>query len=191
MKTTGVDTKFRLKAIDSVKYTEKMRMTTMSDLPDVDYKFASLDFIKKNTTDYVRMILDRVPIVGEHRNILVDSKVHYLKKGQTPALPHWHFDCVGDPRDEALEENHHLFITEGCSTNFLKEEVEIDLPFGFSHSIFNGLVGQKIEPYRIYSYRRHLHQATPAEKDCVRLLIRVTESNLIKPNNKKFKVTYR
>lgn len=183
------DTKIILKSIKSVDISDKI--DTKIIFPEESYKFASMKFVMANSNETVRSILSQIPVAGNHKNVLVDVKVHDLEVGVTPALPHWHFDCVKDPRDESLEEVHHLFITEGCSTEFLGEDTEFDLPYGFNHSIFNHLNGVKIKPYKVYTYGRHLHRATKAVKKCKRLLIRVTESNLIKPNNRKFEVTYR
>jgi hypothetical protein len=159
-------------------------------------KYADIDFAINNTNQYVKDIIKSAPIEGNHKYIVVDVKTHILKEGQIPALPFWHFDCVCDPRDNSREEVHHIFITDGCNTEFLKHEAILDLEDAFNPVSFNKkyqdiLIGEEIEPYCIYTYRRHLHRATKAKKNCKRLLIRVSETDNIRPQNLFFKETYR
>jgi len=203
--------KYRFKAIDSVKKGVLLKEPRLTDLPAESYKFASLKYVRNNVrNDYVQYVLDSIPIRGNHKSILVDIKTHHLKAGQIPALPHWHFDCVKNPlydscsanRDKmsrflsrSVEEVHHIFISSPyCRTEFLAESFETDLdPLDgprFDDKI-GDVKGAKIEACRIYSYKRHLHRATPAEQDCTRLLVRVTESDIIKPHNRPFEPTYR
>lgn len=180
---------FLLKSIKSVdkKYIGPVNFI----LPDVSYKYCSLSFISKKVDKSILSIIEQMPLKGGYKHILVDVKIHKLRTGQIPALPNWHFDCIKDPRDESKEETHHLFITGGSNTEFVKEDMYIEIPEIFNFSIFNNVIGEKIDPYTIYTYGRHLHRATKASIDCTRLLIRVSETDNMIIQNKEYKETYR
>ena len=180
-----------LKGLNSVACFGPFMPPMKEDWPENSFKYASLSYILPRTTDYVRGIIEACPIEGNHKYTVVDVKVHELQPGIIPAFSNWHVDCIADPRDPAREEVHHLFVTEGCSTEFLATDTPFDLPEKFSYSIFDGLSGVKIKPYHIYTYGRHLHRATPAEKACRRLLIRVSETDKMRPQNREFEVTYK
>lgn len=80
---------------------------------------------------------------GDRKNIIVDTKVHFLLPGMCPSIPGWHNDGVprgaeldpagkGTPRFYAMEHNlvsephYHLLVTgTHCPTLFLKGKIEL------------------------------------------------------------------
>jgi hypothetical protein len=80
---------------------------------------------------------------GDRRNIIVDTKVHFLMPGMCPAIPGWHTDGVprgielnpasnGKPVLSAQEQGlitaprYHLLVTGNhCPTRFINEPMEI------------------------------------------------------------------
>ena len=181
-----------LKSIEDVIIGEEILQPT--EFPDISYKFASYNFVMNNSSDYIRYIISKMPIIGDRKNILVDIKVHHLKKGDYPALKHSHIDVAPNPHYKGREEHHHLFVSGfGCRTEFLKNRVEVnipnDKPINFDKILPKNTKFQKIYGGRIYSYGRVLHKASKSEEDFTRLLVRVTETDNIHPNNKLFKPT--
>lgn len=79
---------------------------------------------------------------GDRKNIIVDTKVHFLLSGMCPSIPGWHNDGVprgaellphgkGSPRFYAMEHGlvtpprYHLLVTgTHCPTKFLKGSIE-------------------------------------------------------------------
>jgi len=79
---------------------------------------------------------------GDRKNIIVDTKVHFLLPGMCPAIPGWHNDGVprgaelnpagnGSPRFYAMEHglisepHYHLLVTgTHCPTKFLRGPIE-------------------------------------------------------------------
>lgn len=182
--------RFKFKNINDVLVSEKIANYVDFDTPS--FKFCSLNWALKNTNSFCANIIKMAPIQGNHKYTIVDVKVHDLQIGVVPALPHWHLDCIGNPLDKRMEELHHLFITEGSLTEFPQNSIETEINPEERNFVLNHLpfIPVKIEPYRIYSYGRVPHRATPAYKNCKRLLIRVTETNVIAPRNSLFEPTY-
>jgi hypothetical protein len=184
-----------LKAINTCLFGEQIESSP--DLPRDSFKYSDINFVRKNTTDYVRHILDKVNVQGKHKNVLVDIKVHTLKQGQIPALPIWHLDNTNHPDNPAREEVNHLFLMgDFCLTEFLKTEIEVDGIDFDSKKRYNWDTmvperGVAIPANTIVTYGRHLHRAVPSLSDGIRLLIRVTETDTVRPINKNFEVTYR
>lgn len=188
-----MDTKFLFKSFSHIEENKVSNIPL--DLDTFSYKFSSLDFVRKSCNKYINNVLDQVPIKGSRKRILVDIKVHYLKKGEIPALPNWHIDGTGFLLDDDETEINHLFISDDCSaTEFLKDDVELELENNRMTDLdeyLDGIETVKIAPNTIYSYLRSPHRATPAVRDGKRMLIRVTETNTIQPRNQKIEVTYR
>jgi hypothetical protein len=103
---------------------------------------------------------------GDRRNIIVDTKVHFLMPGMCPAIPGWHTDGVprgiyGNPagtgrpnlgiQEMGLQSapHYHLLVTgEHCPTRFVNEPVEIptmDLVNGELYTNMTRIINQKIE----------------------------------------------
>jgi hypothetical protein len=169
------------------------------DFPATSYKWGDYDFVMKNTTDYVREILSSINVFNLHKYVLVDIKVHDLKKDDVPALPFWHIDCTPNPIEEPVGEIHNLFISSDVSaTQFLSEDRTVYVPdkgrvnwdkvLGLACKV-RPIIFSSIKPLQVYTYSEHLHRATPAIRDGKRLFIRLTETSKYIPSNKPFKVT--
>jgi hypothetical protein len=158
-----------------------------------NYKYGHINHVWSNATPYVRNIIESCPLRRTKKHIVVDVKTHYLKIGQIPALPHWHLDGYANPYTEEYDDINHLFVSgQFCLTDFLASPLEVhDYEMGISPTVL--LVDcpvVSIPGNTIVTYDRHIHRATPAKQEGHRLLVRVTETNRIKPNNKIFKPTY-
>lgn len=169
------------------------------DTPDIDdliipsIKYGSWNFAYNNTSKYVRSILDKIPIQNNHKSVLVDIKVHTLEIGERPTLPNWHIDCVTNPFDPRPEEVHHIFVAGKCLTEFLEEDIEIDIsPIDRIANFNKYCEGQKITTIpnrKIVTYGRFPHRGAICNIPETRLLIRVTESDILKPKNQVFEPT--
>lgn len=110
----------------------------------------------------VRRLLESAPIVGDHKHILVDTKVSLLMPGWMPAIPGWHTDGVprqaaadnglapdptysGDPslseqqrRDDAgyRPRYHTIHVGNDCPTQFLTAPLTLDLDHGEDHGLY-------------------------------------------------------
>lgn len=160
------------------------------------FKFAEIGFVRQNSNEYVNYVLDNIPIVGNRKHVLVDVKVHHLQEGEYPALKHWHIDCVNNPLSSLREEYNHIFVSgQWCLTEFLACRIDIDITpdqvLNFDSILPDGISTKRILGNTIYTYGRAVHRAVPSIKDHSRLLIRVSESDQIRPINKRFEVTYR
>lgn len=183
-------TMIKLKSINEIK---SISYQPIYDFSTPCFKGASFDYVLENTNDEIVDLLKCIPLERKHKNILVDVKVHSLKSGEYPALPHWHIDGVSNYFHPEKEEVNHLYITEsGSSTEFLTNPELVDIQNENTNfdKILKHCSGTKINPNTIYTYGRVPHRATPSTQDCVRLLVRVTETNILKPKNQIFKPTY-
>lgn len=131
----------------------------------------------------VKLIRQMVQWVeNKHKRVLVDLKVSDLEAGEYTCVPGWHIDTVTDPRHRSLPENH-LIYTNVSPTEFVRDPVE------FSEDKYHFIdVTDDIpldnyisaEPNSIHQYGRfHLHRGAKVTADCRRVLIRVTETNVV------------
>lgn len=116
---------------------------------------ASLDDAVRYGGEITRLAIQTMNLRHDRKHIIVDSKVHMLMKGMSPAIPGWHTD--GAPRDAAknpqgsgvpdtfAQENdprpnrYHLLVTgEHCLTSFLDVPgVEIPIPDKAAYDIYH------------------------------------------------------
>ena len=181
---------------NSTPYTlgPSLRAPSEEDLPMVFFKYAPIDYVRENSNAYVNHVLNNMPIQHKHRRVLVDVKLHDLNEGDVPCIPGWHCDSIVDPFHKSRPEVHHIFVTgAGCLTEFMKSLVELNIE---KDDMFNSLRRQlkrkqgletfHVDSCRIMSYSRFsFHRGVSAKKKEKRLLIRVTESDIIKPSIKK------
>lgn len=176
--------------LKSIKHVGIKDVTSVPDLNTESFKFAPLSYALRNTNKFISDLIESC-IIGDRKGIMVDVKVHDLKKGDSPALEHWHIDCCNSPHYRGREEHNHLYITGVSYTEFLKNDIEVDLPDNPKYNtLLKDCESVKIEAGKIYSYGRYPHRATPAVEDGTRLLIRVTETDNIQGFQKGFKPTY-
>lgn len=167
------------------------------DFPALGFKYAALERVRAQTSDYVRAVLDAVPLAHEHRYVVVDVKVSQLRAGQPPCIPGWHCDVVLDPRHPSRPEVHHLFVSgQHGLTEFVAEPVELEVgparsPQAFLRELGEQLAGQPpaltaLESCQLTRYGRwHLHRGALAAEAERRLLVRVTETDLIRPTTRR------
>lgn len=157
------------------------------------FKYADMGFVYKNSTEPIRAILEQMPIVGDHKHIIVDVKFHDLEEGMYPCLPGWHMDCTLNPWHESKPEVHHIYVVGAtCRTRFLAEDFVLHFPSMVPAQIKTAMnavehKSWKVDEGKVYRYDRFgLHAPSVAESTGKRLLIRITESDLIRPNRRFF-----
>lgn len=177
----------------TLKGIKHVRVRNINETPDLNtesFKFAPLSYAIRNTNKFIASLIESC-IIGDRRGIMIDVKVHDLKEGDSPALKHWHIDCCNSPGYRGREEHNHLYISGVSYTEFLKDDVEVDLPdVPRYNDLLEGYESVKIEAGKVYSYGRFPHRATPAIMDGKRLLVRVTETDNIQAFQRGFKPTY-
>lgn len=163
------------------------------DLPRATFKHAGLERVRAETTDYVRAVLDAVDLRGLHRWVVVDVKVSQLVAGRYPCIPGWHCDSVLDPHHPTRPERHHLFVSGDASlTEFVAAPVELTIgPASSARAFLAGVDRQlatldppvwSIPSCQVVEYGRFdLHRAARSRANETRLLVRVTETDLIQP----------
>jgi len=162
----------------------------------------------------VRQLLEQVPIVGDRNYITVDTKVTMLMPGWYPAIPGWHTDGVprgaelkpdakGQPRlDRQIgvgPRYHVISVGLDSPTDFIADCFEMDIDNYDNSGLYKELT-QKVGPLvdsgelKVVSHHDtwvswdwwNVHRAAPAKRTGWRLLIRVTESDDLKPRTKDF-----
>lgn len=161
--------------------------------------------------DVVRDALSSCPLVGNRKHTIVDVKVHMLMEGMVPAIPGWHTDGVprhesGSPSgpllpDLSRQENrnspvHHLLVA-GCDapTVFVENrDVLLDVPCEATSDLYahvtkamnsrDDLTRMEIPMGEWWTWDWwELHSAQPSREKGWRVLIRVTESDFVKPKD--------
>lgn len=120
----------------------------------------------------------------QHRFTLVDVKVKDVASNAYTCIPGWHIDSVTNPRHESSPENHLIWV-QGTPTEFVRDPVEF--PWELTH--FSQVIDEipidnamKLNENSIYRYGRyHLHRGPRVGPRERRILIRVTETDLIRP----------
>ena len=168
------------------------------DFPELQFKYADFGHVYKNTTDYVRQVLDSCQLQHNHKWAVVDVKVTQIFPGKAPCLPGWHCDTLIDPYDVRREEIHHLYVTGGASlTEFISSPVELEVDSELQHqkllhsfrkqleTLEYGVV--KVPSCRVVTYGRFdFHRGSLGLFSEKRLLIRVTETDVVAPRNQPF-----
>ncbi len=162
-----------------------------NDLDDQPcFKYADYHKALKHCVPYVKSIAESVNLVGGYKYTLLDVKVIDLAEGQCPCLPGWHLDCTMNPHHPTRPETHHIFVSgAGSRTRFVVSPVELTLSKDRIVNADQEIREQAPEIYQIdectlvkYS-RSNLHAPSLAECEGRRLLIRVTETDLVRPNS--------
>lgn len=105
---------------------------------------ASMEDAVKYGGELTRAALGAMDILNDRKYVVVDTKIHMLKKGMCPAIPGWHVD--GTPRgdapnyswhtglpdiyaqEEMRASRFHLLVTGvGCLTEFVTDELAIEM----------------------------------------------------------------
>lgn len=169
------------------------RAPSPDDLPARGLRNASLEAVRAAATPYLAKLLDLAPLVGDRRHVLVELRVTDLEPGVTPGQATWHIDTVGEPWHDSAPERHHLFVgSDACLPEFLAEPVTLDVPAdGGAYARMQALddLLRALAPAtvvapscRFVTYGRlSLHRARPALRAGRRLLLRVTETDVVRP----------
>lgn len=153
----------------------------------LSFKYASFEWALAHSNDSIKNLLNKVPIVGNHKYVVVDVKFHSLSPGQRPALPTWHIDCCSDIKDPRREEVHHIFVTD-LPTEFLCDDVVLPYQKCATFPLGNDNLAT-IPLNTICTYGRIPHRAAITNRPVERTLIRVSETDIIAPKNKVLKPT--
>jgi hypothetical protein len=165
---------------------------------------ASMEDAIKFGGDLTRECLQKIKLKNKRKYVLVDVKTHMLMPGLFPALPGWHVD--GTPRHSKSEPDileqeknpdtiYHFLVTgEGCLTDFLIGETELEIPDKPSPKLFNMIDEQvnklsNLENLSLASPSCQvltwdwwtIHRGVEAKKHEWRYLIRVCENDYIAP----------
>jgi len=162
----------------------------------VSFKYA--DYVMDMCqSDLVRQILRHAPIENKHRRVLVDVKMHDLKKGQHTCLPGWHLDGSMNPEGiEKKPELHHLFVgSMFCRTQFLDSPLDIPIDPSWTFAERSKKLGALLDDMILSIFTipnchfvtyddTFFHRGAQSEGDELRLLVRVTETDVIHPQNR-------
>ncbi len=166
---------------------------SLADLPARGLRGVSLETARAEATPYVAKLLDLAPIAGDRRFVLVELRVADLAPGVAPGQATWHIDTVAEPWHDSAPERHHLFVGgTACLPEFLAEPVTLEVPTdGGAYARMQALDDQLLAlapatlvapACRFMTYGRlHLHRARPALRAGRRLLLRVTETDVVRP----------
>jgi hypothetical protein len=165
-------------------------------MPEANYKYAHFDYVCHNTNDFVRSILDQAPIQGKHKHVLVDVKVQHLTPEKHSCIPGWHLDGPENPLHNSLPDVHHLFVIGGGSTEFIDEPVTLYVEKEHKQKeivakIPDTVKVREIEQECFNTFTRFdFHRGILAKKSLTRLLIRVSETDVIRPSFQPAKNLY-
>lgn len=161
------------------------------------FKYAEYDYVMRACdNDYVRYVLQRIPIFGRHSRVLIDIKIHELKQGEVACVPGWHLDGSINPNGLPKEpETFTLFVTgERARTKFLGRPISLPVDDSWSFVEMNRRCAKQIPDNHpewtmpsctFGTYDDHyFHRGVSAGGDERRLLVRTTETDIIKPQNR-------
>lgn len=172
---------------------------------------ASLDDALLYGGDAVRKALSTIELIGDKKFVSVDVKVHMLMPGMIPAIPGWHTDGIprnpdGSPSGSMLpycpnmdglsSPHFHLFVAGDCSpTQFLSQRsIGLEVPDEPTNDLYSA-INEQVADLTILKREDipegvwwgwdwfELHRAQPAIKRGWRMLIRVTESDFLAPED--------
>jgi hypothetical protein len=166
-----------------------------ASLPVEEFKYKRWDWaFDKGVPEVVKPLLQKMldlMAVCDDKSLrwLVDYKVRDLKAGDCGcALEGWHLDVVTNPWHESKPDFHLIYSTE-IGTDFLTQPIPcfpedthfkqcLD-PFNLEYLEQHKAVSSK--PNHVSAYNRwQLHRGPIVKKDCKRMLLRVTATEVIK-----------
>lgn len=160
----------------------------LNNLPLAYMKYTRWDKAYEEVPDIVKPILSAMFDLMEDdsdMNWLVDYKVRDLKAGDCGCpLEGWHTDCVANPWHPSKFETHLIFSTH-YGTEFILDELEVKLEEDHFNRVLNRYGSDywftQVKPNTITQYTRYnLHRAPIINKDCRRMVLRLTQIELIK-----------
>lgn len=180
------------------KLGARLRQPSDAALADVRcFKYADFDYVYQCCeNDYVREVLDQIPIIGEHERVLIDVKVHNLKRGEVACVPGWHLDGSINPHGLPKKpETLTLFVTGLCArTEFVDQPLTMEVDERLDFAVMSRVCAQRIpddvDVWTIPTCQfatyddSYFHRGSIAHRNERRLLIRTTETDIIKPQNR-------
>ncbi len=165
---------------------------SFSSLPLKEFKYKRWDWaLQEGVHESVRpLLLKMLDLMPPDKDLrwLVDYKVRDLKAGDCGCvLEGWHLDVVTDPNHNTKPDFHLIYSTE-VGTDFLTNPIYFDKDvnhFKKGLEIYNDeyLESQAIsaKPNWVSAYNRfQLHRGPRIMKNCRRMLLRVTATQVIK-----------
>lgn len=176
-------------------YTASKPVIASSNLLPISHGLVkcSMNYALRNSpSDYVSEVLRLAPITGTRKYITVDVKYHDLVEGESTCIPGWHCDGVEDPLHSSEPDLYHLFICgpDESRTLFLDQRVTCEYKQGMTMYDIRKCIPDNASTVEIpnetfFSYDRfQFHAGNVATFPYQRLLIRVCESDVIKPMNR-------
>ena len=175
-----------------------LEQPTRADLRDVRcFKYADYDYVYNNCeNDYVRHILDRMPVMNKHKRVLIDIKVHDLQLDYVSCVPGWHLDGSINPKGlPKRPETFTLFVTgQAARTRFLAESIKLDVKESWDFATMNCHCAKMIPKdhpewaipscqFGTYS-DNYFHRGSSSLGTERRLLVRTAETDIIQPQNR-------
>ena len=164
--------------------------------PTVNWKYASAQWVlahAESTNDTLRNIIMQCPIVGEHKRILLDVKVQDLVPSKTSCIAGWHLDGPENPLHNSKPEIHHLYIhEEGGETEFIADEFELEINSKMCQGDIVKMISEDVKITKTVAgsfttfTRFDFHRGINVKKPMRRLLVRLTETDVILPRNKPY-----
>lgn len=175
--------------LDLFEYVEE----AFASLPVQVFKYKRWDWAYENIPTSVKPLLQKMlDLMATHddKNLrwLVDYKVKELKVGECGCmLDGWHLDVVENPHHESKPDIHIIYSTE-FGTEFLTRKIPVfpdEDHFEKTLSIYNQDALEKdvvsSKPNHVSMYNRfQLHRGPKVTRDCKRMLLRLTATEVIK-----------
>lgn len=151
------------------------------DVPPQHLKYKPLNPENYHSLDnQAQIVLDKMmPFLEDgYKSTLFDYKVFSLSSGECGCkLDGWHIDVTRNPNHPSRID-HHLIYSTVAGTEFMTTEIPT-LENDFSKVVMHGRYFQA-KPNSIYQYNRmNVHRGPKVEEDCKRVLIRVTQTDII------------
>lgn len=173
---------------------KKFNQPSINDFPELSFKNASLLHVLNNTTAYVREVIQSIKLNNKHRYVVVDVKTHDIEVGKYPCIPGWHCDTVIDPKHPTKPDIHNIFVTGYASlTEFIGEPITLTIDVDSNHLLSNfrkqiDNINPKVislPSCQVAQYGRFdFHRGSLGKGSEKRLLIRVSETDVVPPVNK-------
>lgn len=167
------------------------------------FKYADLNWAKDLNSNIVNEIISSAPLTNKFKYQLLDVKIHDLNEGECPCIFGWHLDGHPDPSKYATPAIYHLFLIghEHSRTLFIKNPITLDVTIDDPKVMDADYKKQieKINPEYIVAPEKtwvtftseDFHSGPILSSPAQRLLIRIAETNWVKPNNKIVEKAYK
>lgn len=167
------------------------------------FKYSDLKWAKLLNTNIVNSIIESAPLTNKFKYQLLDVKMHDLNEGECPCIFGWHLDGHPNPKHYDTPAIYHLFLIgpEHSRTLFIKNPIELDVTINDPKEMDMDYKKQikTINPEYIIAPEKtwvtftseDFHSGPIFSHPAQRLLIRIAETNWVKPNNKIVEKAYK